>query len=86
MQDSQSRLAVINGLRAVAILGVVWHHTVYKLWLAPAGCIAGGRLARAGGRSPEQRLARSATCSSSCPDSYSYLPYATGRRHATVEA
>lgn len=35
MQDRQARLAVINGLRGVAILGVVWHHTVYKLWLQP---------------------------------------------------
>lgn len=33
MQPGHDRLAAINGLRALAILGVVWHHTVYKLWL-----------------------------------------------------
>lgn len=35
MSQSTPRLAVVNGLRALAIVGVLWHHTVYKLWLAP---------------------------------------------------
>jgi peptidoglycan/LPS O-acetylase OafA/YrhL len=37
MVAMESRLAVIDGLRGVAIIGVLWHHTVYKLWLQSDG-------------------------------------------------